>query len=402
MRQSNWKDEIDRLGNGFRNRAAGYDESDAFVAANWEELKAAKLFSAMVPVELGGGGLSHSDMCRLIREMSSYCSSTALAFSMHQHLVAAAVWNYRHGRPGEKLLRRVADDESVLVSTGANDWLESSGTLEPCDGGFRFSGSKAFSSGCPGGDLLLTSGRYNDPAQGWQVLHFPLSLRAEGVRIGDNWRGMGMRGTGSHTVSLENVFIPAEAIGVRRPMGKYHQLWDIVLTVALPLISAAYVGIADAAATIARRSAARQRDDLTATLVGELTNEFTTAALALDDMIALANDFDFEPSVALTNEILIRKTIATQAVIRTTSKALEVAGGAGYLRPFGIERLIRDAYAGQFHPLTPKRQHLFTGRVAMGLQVDDRAPASDNQHAEALPGSNRETDRVQIVNDCPG
>jgi alkylation response protein AidB-like acyl-CoA dehydrogenase len=162
-------------------------------------------------------------------------------------------------------------------------------------------------------------------------------------------------------------------------MGQYHQVWDIVLTVALPLVSAAYVGIADAAAAIARRSAARERDDLTATLVGELTNELTTAALALESMIAIANDFDFEPSIATTNEILIRKTIATQAVIRTTSKALEVAGGSGYLRPLGLERLIRDAYAGQFHPLMPKKQHLFTGRIAMGLDVDTGAPAAGNK-----------------------
>jgi alkylation response protein AidB-like acyl-CoA dehydrogenase len=378
MRESDWKDVIDRLGKGFSSRAAGYDESDTFVTSNWEELKAEKLFSAMVPTELGGGGLAHSGMCRLIRRMGSYCGSTALAFSMHQHLVAAAVWNYRHGRPGEKLLRRVAEGEAVLVSTGANDWLQSSGTLEACDGGFRFSGSKAFSSGCPAGDLLLTSGRYNDPSQGWQVLHFPVPLSAAGVHVGNNWKAMGMRGTGSHTVVLANVFVPVDAIGARRPMGKYHQLWDIVLTVALPLISAAYVGIADAAAAIARRRAARRQDDVTATLVGEMANELTTASLALDSMTSLANDFDFEPSIETTNEILIRKTIATQAVIGTASKALEVAGGSGYLRPFGLERLIRDAYAGQFHPLMPRKQHLFTGRVMMGLNVDDGAPGGDN------------------------
>ena len=375
MLASDWKGIIDRLGKGFASRAAGHDESDRFVSSNWAELKTEKLFSAMVPTELGGGGLSHSDMCRLIREMSRHCSSTALAFSMHQHLVAAALWNYRHGNPGEKLLRKVADGETVLVSTGANDWLTSSGTLEPCEGGFRCSGSKAFSSGCEGGDLLITSGRYNDPSHGWQVLHFPVSLRAEGVRIGDNWKAMGMRGTASHTVFLENVFIPTDAIGVRRPMGKYHPVWNIVLTVAMPLVSAAYVGIADAAALIARQSATRQPNDLTASLLGEMENELTTAVLAFESMVGIANDLDFEPSNAKSSEILIRKTIATQAVIRTTSKALEVVGGTGYFRPMGLERLIRDAYAGQFHPLMPKKQHLFTGRISMGVEVDDGAPA---------------------------
>jgi Acyl-CoA dehydrogenase, N-terminal domain len=60
-----------------------------------------KLFFAMVPEELGGAGVSHTEMCGLIRDMAQYCPSTALAFSMHQHLVAAAVWNYRQDNPGE-------------------------------------------------------------------------------------------------------------------------------------------------------------------------------------------------------------------------------------------------------------------------------------------------------------
>jgi alkylation response protein AidB-like acyl-CoA dehydrogenase len=370
---------IDQLGEGFASRAAEHDASDRFVSANWAELRREKLFSAMVPASLGGGALPYSHMCYLIRKIARHCSSTALAFSMHQHLVAAAVWNFRHGNPGEKLLRRVGEGETVLVSTGANDWLESSGTLEACEGGFRFSGSKAYASGCPAGDLLITSGRYNDPSQGWQVLHFSLPLRAEGVRIEENWKAMGMRGTGSHIVVLENVFVPGETIGLRRPLGKYHNAWNVVLTVALPLITAAYVGIADAAATIARRISMNHRDDLSAMLVGQMENEHTTGVLAFESMIALADDLDFEPSVLKTSEILVRKTVATQAVIRTANKALEVAGGRGYLRSSGLERLVRDAYAGQFYPLPPAKQHLFTGRVALGLDVESGAPAVDDK-----------------------
>jgi alkylation response protein AidB-like acyl-CoA dehydrogenase len=367
----NWRDAIQRLGPGLTARTVEHDENDRFVSANWAELKAEKLFSAMVPTDLGGGGLPHSEVCNLILEMAKCCSSTALAFSMHQHLVAAAVWNYRHGNPGEKLLRRVAEGETVLVSTGANDWLSSSGNLELCEGGFRFSASKAFASGCPGGDLLVTSGRYNDAGQGWQVLHFPLSLRAEGVRIDQNWKAMGMRGTGSHTVVLENVFVPAEAIGLRRPAGKFHQVWNIVLTVALPLIMAAYLGTASAAASIAREGAAKRGgDDLTAILVGEMENELTIAALAFESMVAIANNLDFEPSVEKSSDMLIRKTIVTQAAINTASKALEITGGTGYFRSLGLERLLRDAYAGQFHPLPPKKQQRFTGRLKMGLDPD--------------------------------
>lgn len=45
---------------------------------------------------------------------------------------------------------------------------------------------------------FITSGRYDDPVQGAMVLHFPLPLSAEGVRVSDDWDTHGMRGTGSH------------------------------------------------------------------------------------------------------------------------------------------------------------------------------------------------------------
>ena len=69
----------------------------------------------------------------------------------------------------------------------------------------------------------------------------------------------------------------------------------------------------------------------------------------------------------VTDAILVRKTIAATHVIGTVEKALEVAGGAGFYRRLGLERLLRDAHGVQFHPLPAKRQHRFTGRIALGL-----------------------------------
>jgi alkylation response protein AidB-like acyl-CoA dehydrogenase len=363
----NWKQIMEELGPAFASRAVEYDEQDGFVGTNFAELRKFRLFSSMVPPELGGGGLPYGEMSQLIQEIGRFCGSTALAFAMHQHLVAAAVFNYKRGRPGEKLLRAVAGGERVLVSTGANDWLSSSGSLQPAEGGFLFSARKSFASGCLAGDILVTSGQYEDPAEGWQVLHFPLSLKAQGVRIEETWKTMGMRGTGSHDVVIENAFVPADSISLRRPQGVYHAVWNVVLAVALPLISSAYVGIGQAARQIACRIAAKKDDGFTSLLLGEMENELTTAELALDSMRAIVTDLNFEANVENANRILIRKTLVTQAVIHAIEKALEATRGAGYFRSTGLERLLRDAYAGQFHPLQPKRQHQFTGRLAMGL-----------------------------------
>src|SRR5690348_13970256 len=111
------------LGPRFAQGVAERDASDIFVAEHYDALKERKVFSALIPKDIGGGGASYSAMAKFLRALAHYCPSTALALAMHQHIVAANVYNHKNGRPGLKLLERVAGGQVVLISTGANDWL---------------------------------------------------------------------------------------------------------------------------------------------------------------------------------------------------------------------------------------------------------------------------------------
>jgi alkylation response protein AidB-like acyl-CoA dehydrogenase len=364
-----WRAAARELGPRFAERALARDGSDAFVADNYADLKAYAAFSAAVPSELGGGGAAHAEVCDLIRELAHSCGSTALALSMHTHLVAAVVWRRLQGQPVDGLLKRIAAEQLVLVSTGASDWLESSGSAERVDGGYRVSGRKIFGSGSPAGDLLVTSAPYEDPADGPTVLHFPVSMRGPGVTIVDTWRAMGMRGSGSNDVVFENVFVPDAAISLRRPRGKWHTFYNVVVTVAAPIYMSAYVGIAEAARDLAIQQLQRRRDQSdTWYLVGEMENALATAQLAWRDMLAICANYAFAPDVETANRVLMRKTIAANAVIATVEKAAEAVGGASFQRANPLEGLLRDIHGAQFHPLPAKRQHRFSGRVAFGLE----------------------------------
>lgn len=356
------------IGPRFAKGAAERDQGDVFVAEHYDVLKEHKVFSALVPADLGGGGVRHSAMCAFLRQLAHYCPSTALALSMHQHLVAAAAYNHRNGRPGKKLLERVAADETVLISTGANDWIESNGTVDRADGGFRVSARKPFGSGSPKGGVLVTSAPFEDPKEDWQVLHFAVPFTAPGISLADDWRTLGMRATGSHTIILDNVFVPEDAVVLRRPRGRFHPAWNVILTVAMPLIMSVYAGVAEAAEAIGQEQANKRQGDPTVPyLLGELTNQLTMVQLAMDDMVRLANDLDFAMNLEVANAMLVRKTIVAEHVLATVEKALEAAGGAGFYRKTGLERLLRDAHGAQFHPLSGKRQHRFSGRIALGL-----------------------------------
>jgi alkylation response protein AidB-like acyl-CoA dehydrogenase len=370
-RHPDWVAMARKVGPMFAARAADLDERDAFVAENYAELRAHRFFSAGVPAELGGGDASHPELCAMLREVARHCGSTALALSMHTHLLATTVWRWHQGQPVEPLLRRVAQEQIVLVSTGASDWLDSSGTAEKVEGGYRITGRKIFGSGSPAGTLLITSAVYHDPANGPTVLHFPVPIATEGVTVLDNWRTLGMRATGSHDVLLDNVFVPEGAVSLRRPKGQWHTFFNVIVTIALPLVMSVYVGVAEAASDlaidIARKKSRRELDPHLPYLLGEMTNTLVTAQLAVQAMVDLCDNYAFEPTVQTANAVLIRKTVAANACIQTVEKALEVAGGGAFFRSVGLERLLRDVHAGQFHPLQEKRQHLFTGRITLGL-----------------------------------
>lgn len=360
---TDWKQLTHDLGKSFAERAEQHDREGTFVFENYAALKVHQYFSAMVPEELGGGGVTHSEICSILRIMAHYCGSTALAFSMHQHLVAAAVWRYKNKGEAVPMLQKVAKEQLVLVSTGARDWLDSNGEMIKTDGGYLLSGKKHFASQSPAGDMTVTSAPYAHPENGWQVLHFGVSLKAPGVSVLDDWDTMGMRGTGSQTIVFDKVFVPDAAIVLARPRNGYHPVWDMVLTVAMPLIMSVYVGLAERAMEIAvsiGKNYPRNQKHLPY-IIGKMHNSLLNARTNWEAMVRLTDDINFKPSTTVTLGIVGHKTNIAQSCIQTVQEAMEAIGGQSYFRKNELERIYRDVQAGPFHPIPTWEQYAFTG-----------------------------------------
>jgi acyl-CoA dehydrogenase len=368
---TDWMELTRTLGRRFGERAADIDRDDRFVADNYADLKAYGFFGAGVPADLGGGGLANAELGALLRELARHCASTALAFAMHTHQVAAA-WRWKHQKaPVDGLLRRVAAEQIILLSSGGSDWLHSSGTATPVDGGFRIDARKGFASGAAAADLFITTAVYDDPTEGPTVIHISVPMRAPGVRVLSNWRTLGMRGTGSNDVMLENVFVPHEAVALRRPRGRWHPAIHLAAMIAIPLIYAVYVGIAESARDLALELARKRSVDAhLVDLSGGIDKALATARLALSDMLTAAASST--PGPATTNRVMTGRAIVADAVLEVVDLALEIGGGAAFYRDAGLERRFRDAQACRYHPLQERIQREYAGRLALGLDLDAR------------------------------
>jgi alkylation response protein AidB-like acyl-CoA dehydrogenase len=364
-------DIVHELGPTLARRANETADEDKFVDDNFALLRSAGLVEAGVPAELGGGSANIDDLATMLRTLGYHCGSTALAFSMHTHQVAIPAWRREHQNvvAVEPLLKRVAKERILLLTSGGSDWIAGSGKAEKVDGGYRITARKMFSSGAPIGDLLMTSAVFEGRGEPPMVLHFEIPMNSPHVKILDTWRTLGMRGTGSHDVLIEGYIVPETAVTVRRKAGEWHPLFQVIATIAFPLIFSVYLGIAESARDIAlAMEKRRQATHHIVELAGRMETELTAARLAHESMLAAARLN--APSAATVNQVMIGKQLVTRHAIAAVDLAMDLAGGSGFYRAAGLERRFRDIQAARYHPLQSGPQAEFAGAMALGLSVD--------------------------------
>lgn len=352
-------------------RAPKFDEGDHFVADNYALLKEAGLVQAGVPLELGGGGAGIAELCEMLRIMARSCGSTALAFAMHTHQVAIPAWRWRYQNVAavEPLLKRVATEKIILLSSGGSDWIGGSGKAEKVEGGYRVTARKVFTSGAAAGDILMTGAIFRDEDGTEKVIHFGVPMRAPEVTVMDNWRTLGMRGTGSNDVVIDGLFIPDAGVSFSRVAGQWHPVFQIIATVAFPLIYSVYLGVAESARDIAIEIARKKPGgDTTLNLAGRMETALRAAQMAHRSMVEMAERN--MPSAESVNEVMIGRSLVASHGLEVVELAMELAGGASFYREKGLERRFRDMQGARFHPLQSGPQARYAGAMALGMPVD--------------------------------
>jgi indole-3-acetate monooxygenase len=363
-------DAATRLAPKLAERAGEVDQNDEFVSENYALLKEAGLVEAGVPQELGGGGAGISELAEMLQILGRACGSTALAFSMHTHQVAIPAWRWRHQKVAavEPLLKRVAAERLILLSSGGSDWIGGSGKAEKVEGGYRVNARKVFTSGAEAGGILMTGAVCEAEDGSRSVIHFGAPMKAAEVRIEPTWRALGMRGTGSNDVVIENLFVPDGSVAFSRKAGEWHPVFQIIATIAFPLIYAVYLGVAESARDIAI-DIAKRRPQPDLSLAGRMDTELRAAQLAhrwmLDTVARNA------PSADTVNEVMIGRTLVGRHAIAAVELAMELAGGASFYRAAGLERRFRDVQGARFHVLRSGAQANYAGATALGLPTSN-------------------------------
>jgi alkylation response protein AidB-like acyl-CoA dehydrogenase len=228
------------------------------------------------------------------------------------------------------------------------------------------SGRKQFASQSPVGAVMSTMFTYDDPERGRRVLNVAVPF-GDGTRIIENWDTMGMRGTASHDVEVTDVFVPDDKVLADRPHGVMDPPLQVICSIAFPIVSAVYLGVAEGAAEEAIEAARPRADDpIVQRQVGLLRHKLRVAGWALDGALAVVGD-DPTPSMETVAAVMAAKREIAETGIEVCDLAMELAGGAAYRKGSRIERAYRDIRGAKLHPFTPEETLLHAGRVELGL-----------------------------------
>lgn len=344
-----------------------HDQEGSFAAEGVEAARASGYLAAPVPVELGGEGATAADIADAQRVIGRTCGSTALVCSMHLHVLLTAAWRWRRGDTVvEPMLRKVAGDRIFVVSTGGNDWTHPTTVATPVDGGWRVRGRKTFASGAPAASALATFAVVGEPAPGAEVIAFGCPMSADGVTVEETWDAAGMRGTASHDIVLDDVFVAEGQVTGRRSWGELDRPLLVASLQAMPVVYATYLGVAEGLveAVLDRGRATAEH----ARLVGSLDLQLRSARWAVEGAL---RDLGDDPDPTLQNFVTTQqlKTLVTDACYEITRIAPQVAGGGAFARRGAVDRMIRDLGAAVYHPYPPEQALTVAGRAALDLEV---------------------------------
>jgi len=380
----------ERLAEDLGSRAAAHDRDGTYPHDSIRALRDAGYLVAPVPTDLGGLGVSSvHDLVVASGRLARGDASVAIGVNMHliavmalarRLSVALAAGKIRRADAFSESLRTIVRERSVIAaaqSETGQDLTRPATRAERTAGGWRIDGHKVFCTMSPAATTLLTAVSFVDGAGVERYGFVQVPADAAGVAVNGDWDALGMRASGSHSITLSGVELPADAVRGGFPTGETVPYLDRNMTSGLFHASAS-LGIAEAAfARVATPE--RVRDDARAQmLVAESAIDLAAgrgilarAASLVDEHYAAhpADDGTDDEVVAVFSEGQAAKTFVVDAATRVVDRALALSGGAGYLNGSPLARAYRDVRAGAFmHPLGANRVYGFLARTALGLR----------------------------------
>jgi acyl-CoA dehydrogenase len=355
-------------------REAEIDQKDEIPDSIRAEAKRMGLFGFTIPEEYGGLGLSVSEEARLVFELGYTTPALRSMFGTNNGIAGHVLLEGGTEEQKQSWLPRIASGEVVasfaLTEPEAGSDPASLRTTAKQDGeGWRISGSKRFITNAPLADVFMVFARYQDTGRpSKDIAVFLVERDAPGLTIGPHDHKMGQFGAWTADVYLDDVYVGPESV-IGGDLGVGYGVAMRSLTHGRIHIAALCVGMAE---RLVDESVAyaQQREQggkpigsfqLIQGLIADSVTEYMAGkSLVLDAARNYDNGSDkrIGPSAA--------KYFCSEMVGRVADRAVQIHGGAGYMRETTVERFYRDARLFRIYEGTSQIQQVIIAKQVLG------------------------------------
>jgi len=349
--------------------AAEVDESATFPQAAYDALRGADLHAVHIPQEYGGNGADALATCLVIEEVARGCASSSLIPAVNK-LGSLPVLLVGTEEQKQQWLQPLAAGDVLfcyaLSEREAGSDVASMRTRAVRDGeGWVLSGTKCWITNAGEGDCYVVFAVTDpDGRRGQNISAFLVSKTDPGVSFGPSEKKLGIKGSPTREVYLENVHLTADRL-LGAP-GEGMSMAMRTLDHTRVTIAAQAVGIAQGALDLSA-SYVKERQQF-----GKRIADFQGVQFMLADMamkLEAARQLTYAAAARsergdkdLTYFSSAAKAFASDTAMAVTVDAVQLLGGYGYTRDFPAERMMRDAKITQIYEGTNQVQRIVLAR----------------------------------------
>jgi len=334
---------------------AELDESEEFPWAIMKDLADSDMFRVFIPQEYEGLGGDCFELCLVTEELSRICSAIAVSYAASA-LGCFTLMDYGTEAQKRKYLPDIASGKRLTAfalteSTAGSDAGAIKTTADRVEGGYVLNGTKQFITN--GGEAeIYTIIALTDKARGARGASALLVEKGTlGFSFGKKEKKMGIRASATRELVFRNCLVPAESLIGKEGMGfiMMMKLFDR----SRPGIGAQAVGIAQGALEAAV-DYAQQRIQFGHPIISIQAVQHMLADMAIQVEAARALVYAAARTIDsgaknFTQESAMAKVFASDIAMKVTTDAVQIFGGAGYMRDYPVEKMMRDAKITQIY-----------------------------------------------------
>lgn len=344
--------------------AAEIDETCEFPSETVKKMAELGLLGLPFPKEYGGAGADTLSYVMAVEEMSRVCASTGVILSAHVSLGAHPIYQFGTEEQKKKYLVPLAKGEKLgafaLTEPNAGTDASNQQTIAVPDGeNYILNGSKIFITNGGKADIYIVMAA-TDPAKGLKgISAFIVDAKTPGLSCGPKENKLGIRASSTTEVIFQDCVVPKENLLGREGDG---------FKVAMQTLDGGRIGIAAQALGIAQGAMeesikyAKERQQFKKPIsayqaiqwmIADMATEIDAARLLIYRAAWLKDN-----KRPFGKESAMAKLFAAETAMKTTTKAVQIHGGYGYMKDYKVERFMRDAKITEIYEGTSEVQRM--------------------------------------------